>query len=127
MAAHHAPRSPVLSGPYASVAIGPAHDLATYFDLEPGTKCRHRDIRPHPPDAKLLRLVRSEAHHAGTMGVEILRLCAELTVRTGEEQLVGDEEIEDVNVRGELRCPDLRLERDDLGIRGATNRCLHHR
>jgi hypothetical protein len=101
----HSPRSPALAGPYARVAIGPAYDLTSDFHFEPRPERCDHDIRPYAPDAKLLGLVDTEAHQAGAMGVEILRLGAELTVGTREEKLVGDEEVEGIYVSIELRRP----------------------
>jgi hypothetical protein len=66
-----------------------------------------------------------EAHGARAVRGEVLRLGAQLAVGAGEEQLVGDEQVERAHVGGELRRADARLERDDLGVGRADQHGLH--
>jgi hypothetical protein len=49
---------------------------------------------------------------------EILRLRPEIAVRTGKQEILGEEGIERGDVGGELRRANPGLTRDDLGIVG---------
>jgi hypothetical protein len=56
--------------------------------------------------------------------LEILRLRAELAIWTREQELIGNQPVESRNVCRKLRRTQLRLERNDLGVRRANQNRL---
>jgi hypothetical protein len=57
--------------------------------------------------------------------LQVLSLAPELTVRPRKQKLVGDQAVEGRDVSVELRYPNPRLERDDLGVGRANEDRLH--
>ena len=94
-------------------------------DRESYAQRRDCNVGTDATDAKLLGFERTKPNDAGPVGCEILRLRAELAVRPGEEQVIGDQVVQRANIRGKLRGSDSLLERDDLGIGVATQGVLH--
>ena len=122
---HHTPRSISLSRPDSRVPIRSVNGRAIHLDGESCTQGRDCNVRTDATDVKLLGIVRTKPNDAGRVGCEILRLCAELPVRPGEQQVIGDQVVHRGNIRGKLRGADSLLERDDLGIVVSTQGALH--
>ena len=69
-----------------------------------------------PPDAELERGVLADTEDPGVMGAEVLGFGRELAVGAGEEQVIGDEPSERIDVGAELRRPQRGLERYDFWV-----------
>ena len=110
------PWSASLTGPHPRVAIGPRHSRTANSDLETGTKGGDVDVLAHPTDPQFLGLVLEQANGARSVGLEILRLGRELSVRPGEQEFVGDEPVQGSDVGTELCGAELFLQGDDLGV-----------
>lgn len=112
--ANDTPGAAILARPDSGVPVRAAVDRSGYFDGESGSQCSHGDILAHESDAQLLRLVGAEADDTRAMRLEILGLGSELAVRTGEQELLGDEVVQDSAVTRQLCGAKLRLAGDDL-------------
>jgi hypothetical protein len=95
------------------------------FDLEPSSQRRYRYIGPGAPHAQFLRLVAAESDDAGAVQRQIFRLAPELTVRAGEEELVGDQSPERDDIGIQLRRAYLSLAANNLVISGTDDDLLH--
>ena len=116
MTPNHTPRTRALANPYARVTIRACVEHSVHLHIQSCTKSSNGDVRSDAPHAQFLRLMRTEANNALRMRVEILRLGGELPIRTGEEEIVTDELVENGNVIAELRRSECRLECNKLGI-----------
>src|SRR4051812_10532897 len=83
--AHDAPGPPILPRPYPQVAIRAAHDPPTQLHRESRAERGDRDVRADASHAQLLRFVLAEPDDSRSVRLEILRLRAELAVRSREE------------------------------------------
>src|SRR5689334_5834143 len=114
LAGDHAPPTIGFARPDPRVAIRTFHQLAVHFDGKVCAQRGDRYIRTHGAHPQLVRLMAPEAHDAGAMGLEVLRLRRELPIRAGEEEVVADERIQLGQVASQLCVAQPRLQRGDL-------------
>jgi len=100
---NHAPVPVGLTRPHSRVPIDPARDTARDVHCESGTERRNRDVSSDSSDSQLLRLVLPESNEAGSVRGQVVAFGRKIPIRPGEEQVVGDQLIELVRVRVELR------------------------
>jgi hypothetical protein len=102
-----------------------ANQRSRNFDGELRSQRHDGDVRPDASHAQLLRFMRSKPYESGSMRVEILRLRSDLSVRSGKQQVIGDQCVERPDVGVELRASNSCLELDDLFL-GLANEHRGH-
>ena len=116
MAGDDAPVVDRLAGPHARVPHDVVEGLSAKGTGEVRAQRDDGDVLANAPDAQFLWFMGRDADAAGAMRREIVGLGVELSVGTGEEQLVGNEQVQGVHVGRELRVAELRLQAGDVRI-----------
>jgi hypothetical protein len=116
--ARHAP-SALLTRPHSRIAIGALNGGPIDLDNEARSKGDDCYIGTDAANAQLSGLVTTNAHHAGLVGREVLRLGAQLPVWARKEKILGDESIERVDISRELCPSQVGFESYDFWIRGS--------
>jgi len=125
MSGNHTPGPTILACPDARVAIRSVDGRTVHFHREASPECAHCDIGADTTDAKFLRFVLLKSHDSRAIGLEILCLGSQLSVRPREEEGFADQFVEGVDVGAQLRGTNPHFTINDVRIRCPNEHRLH--
>lgn len=125
VSARYAPLS-AFARPHARVTEGALHGVALHVHDEIRAEGNQGGVGAESTDAQLCRAVLANAHGAGAVRGEVLRFGGKLPVGAGEEQVVGDEASQRVDICAELCATERCFEYHNFCVLGANEHGLEH-
>jgi hypothetical protein len=110
------PVTSILTRPDPGIAKHPANDGASDIYRQASTQGSDSNAVTNSPNPQLFRFVLEKSNCARAVRLQVLCLCANLSRRAGEQQVIGDKPVKRFDVRIELRFPNLLFERNDFRI-----------